>query len=112
MSDKIKYDINKLVNRPFEYKGFKGAYVYKTLGLLASTLFLLLISFMVFTTPLKRLIAAGVIILIHLIFIIKNKYKSDKYNDLQRNRAKRLTPKRISYRSRNMFYKKEPTKYD
>ena len=44
--------------------------------------------------------------------IIKNKYKSDKYNDLQRNRAKRLTPKRISYRSRNMFYKKEPTKYD
>lgn len=112
MSDKIKYAVNKLVNRPFEYKGFKGVYVYKSLGLLASALFCCIISAMVLNNAFHKVVAIGIIVCVHLVLIVKNKLKSDHYNDLQRNRAKRSTPKKIQYRNRSIFFKTKPTSYE
>ena len=104
MSSKVNYDINKLVGKPFEYKGFKGAYVYKSIGLIASALFSTMLCLSIFKNTMTKIILITTIILVHLILLVRFKLKSDKFNDLQRNRAKKIVPKVVRYRTRTIFY--------
>lgn len=104
MSSKVNYDINKLVGRPFEYKGLKGAYVYKSIGLIASALFSSMICLTIFKDVMTKIVCITTIILLHILLLVRYKMRSDKFKDLQRNRAKYLVPKVVRYRTRTIFY--------
>lgn len=97
------YNINKLVNRPFEYKGLKGKYVYMGFGVVGSLIFSTVIIFLIFNVTQVRLVLCGANIVIHVIIISSLRSKSKKYEELNRDRAKRKIPPKIVYSSSRLY---------
>lgn len=104
MKKEIAYTINKGINRPIEFRGLKGQYIY----ILAIGLILLIIGFAVcyivgvpvyLCLPIALLLGSGLFVGVYRL--------SDKYGEygLMKAIAFRQVPTAIVCRSRKVFWK-------
>lgn len=99
------YTINKGINRPVEFKGFKAQYIWYLGGGLLLLLFLFVILYICGVHP---FICLGVIVVIGVALFIYVAKLSHRYGQfgLMKKRAKKALPHKLRSNSRKLFIMK------
>jgi hypothetical protein len=98
------YKINKGINKPIEFKGFKAQYIWYLGG---GLVFLLILFAILYIIGINTFICLGLILLLGFALFISVYRLSSKYGEhgLMKLMAKRSIPRTIKSYSRRTFWK-------
>jgi hypothetical protein len=99
------YKINKGINKPIEFKGFKAQYIwYLGIGLVG----LLVLFAVLYIIGINTYICLGMILILGAILFIRISKLSNKYGEhgMMKKVASQGVPRVIKSYSRKMFFKK------
>jgi ABC-type transport system involved in cytochrome bd biosynthesis fused ATPase/permease subunit len=108
MSNSV-YKINKGINKPIEFKGFKAQYIwYLGIGLVA----LLILFAVLYIIGVNTYMCLFLIIILGSILFIRITKLSNKYGEhgMMKKIARQGVPRMVKSYSRKMFMKKEKNK--
>lgn len=96
------YKVNKGINKPIEFRGLKGQYIwYLCVGVLA----LLVVFAFLYIIGINSFICLGIILALGTFTVIKVYQLSDKYGEhgMMKALAKRSVPKVVKSKNRKLF---------